>query len=406
MIAKKEDAPVIIVGAGLVGAAQALALAKHDIPSVVIDKSSADAVLQSGSDGRVSAISYASRLVLDYCGVWDDMASEAGPIDTILVTENHAVSDIVFDSAKEGDEPFGHMVANNLLRRVLLEQVMDHPAITLLSGETVSEVIQSPVLQVTTASGRQIAGELLIVADGRMSDLRNQLGIKARTFDYNQSAIVCTIGLEKIHHNQAVEWFFPAGPVALLPMYGGKRACIVWTEETLLAQHLVCLDTDEFMEELSRKIGTGYGKLSLESGIYSYPLSLSQAATSVAIRTAIIGDAAHAIHPIAGQGVNLGYRDVAVLTELLVDAQRSGQDPGNSLLLEHYRRWRHFDAVSMTATTDGLNRLFSNDFSVMRRLRRLGMAGFERSSILKSFFMQSAMGMSGDLPKMLADEAL
>lgn len=406
MVGSVLRSPIVIVGAGLVGAAQALALAKHDIPSVIIDKAQPDDVLKGAQDGRVSAISYASQHVLRYIDVWDQLAQDAGAIEKILVTENGRFSDILFDAQEEGDEPFGHMIPNLLLRRVLLQSVLDHPLVTVLSGDVIASLEREALVHVVTASGQAIDADLLVVADGRYSNVRDMVGVKARRFEYGQSAIVCTVKHEKPHEQTAVEWFFPVGPLALLPMHGGQHSCIVWTETSDMAAHFMQLDDAEFIEELQLKLGKQYGALTLQGRRYSYPLNLFQAESYIAERAAVIGDAAHAIHPIAGQGVNLGYRDVAVLTELLVDAVRAGQDIGAASMLEHYQRWRRFDATSMIATTDGLNRLFSNHSPIIRAVRRAGMAAFQRSGAVKSFFMQSAMGMSGDLPKILQGEVL
>jgi 2-octaprenyl-6-methoxyphenol hydroxylase len=398
------NTPVLIVGAGLVGAAQALALASEGIASTVVDKALPEEVLQAGYDGRVSAISYASTKVLSGIGVWDALRADAGAIDSILVTEGGRYSDILFDASEIGSEPFGYMVPNMLLRRVLLQAVLDHPSITYLGGQAVSEVaVEGACVRATLESGDALTASLLVVADGRYSSVRDAIGIKARKFDYHQQAIVCTVRHAKPHKNRAVEWFFSEGPLAILPMQGGHTSAIVWTEEEAMASHLVALDADDFAYDLAQKLGGLLGDFSMEGKRYCYPLNLFQAEALTAARAVLIGDAAHAIHPIAGQGVNLGYRDVGVLTEVLGDAVRSGQDIGSSAVLSHYQQWRRFDATSMTATTDILNRVFSSDGKVVKHMRRAGMAVFGRTDPLKSFFMHAAMGMEGDLPRMLRD---
>ncbi len=402
----QHKADVLIIGAGLVGAAQALALAQQGITSIVVDKAVPDDVLAGANDGRVSAISHASVLVLQSLGVWSELAAEAGPIDKILVREGGQFSDVTFDTAETGSEPFGYMVPNRLLRRVLLQVILDHEQVTCLCGDTVASLERHHTVQAVLTSGDTAEASLLVVADGRYSSVREMVGVKARRFEYGQNALVCTIRHERPHENTATEWFFPQGPLAILPMQGGQHACIVWTEETAMAEHLAALEPDIFLEELQRKLNGSIGDIALESRVYTYPLNLFQAEAYIADRTAIIGDAAHAIHPIAGQGVNLGYRDVAVLTELLVEACRNGQDMGGSMTLERYQRWRRFDATSMIAVTDGLNRLFSNRSSAARVLRRTGMRLFNKTLPVKFFFMDAAMGMAGDLPKMLRGEAL
>lgn len=405
-IAEHCRADTLIIGGGLVGAAQALALAEYEIRSVVVDKAKSADVLAAGYDGRVSAISHASVQLLKALGVWRELQRDAGPIETIRVTEGGRFSDVIFDSREESGEPFGYMVPNIRLRQVLLERVVNHPCITFLEGETLEAFRRDAVVEGSLASGQTVSAELLIIADGRYSSVREQVGVSARRFEYGQNALVTTISHSQPHEGCAVEWFFPAGPLAILPMRGGYHSCIVWTEKTALAEHLATLEREELQEELALKLNGMLGEIAVESPCFSYPLNLFQAERYTAERTAIIGDAAHAIHPIAGQGVNLGYRDVAVLTELLVEAVRHGQDPGNAALLAHYQRWRSFDATSMIAVTDGLNRLFSTESRVIGGLRRAGMGMFERVAPVKRFFMLSAMGMTGDLPKLLQGESL
>ncbi|TAE34945.1 MAG: 2-octaprenyl-6-methoxyphenyl hydroxylase [Alphaproteobacteria bacterium] len=398
---------VLIIGAGLVGAAQALALAHYGVRSVVVDKTPLDAVRAQGHDGRVSAISHASVQVLEHIDLWHKVEQEAGAIGSILVTEGGDFSDIHFDAAHVSDDPFGYMVANRSLRIALLEAVEEHPLITFIAEQTVADMVRDGgKVRATLTQGAIIEANLLIVADGRYSQVRDSLGIKARKFDYDQHAMVCTIAHNVHHQERAIEWFLPAGPLALLPMHGGHHSCIVWTERSRFAQHMIALDDATFTYELSRKLCGMLGTIEMVGGKYAYPLNLFQAERYTSERAVLIGDAAHAIHPIAGQGVNLGYRDVAVLTELLVDAMRLGQDIGNASIMQHYQQWRHFDATSMIAMTDGLNRIFSSDSKLVRPVRRLGMGLLNRIEPVKMFFMESAMGMTGDLPHMLRGERI
>lgn len=398
-----NNADVLIVGAGLVGSAQAIALAQSGISVAVIDKALPKQVLKAGYDGRVSAISHASTKILSYLNVWEKLTAQAGAIESILVTEGGDYSDIVFDSRDLGAEPFGYMVPNMFLRQVLLETLLANPLITYIGGDTVADLCVDTNVIATLESGSHITAKVLVIADGRYSQLRDKVGIKVRKFEYNQQAIVCTINHEIPHDNRAVEWFFSCGPLAILPMKGGQTSAIVWTEETAMADYLTGLEDDQFAYQLEQKLNGLLGKFTLAATRYCYPLNLFQAETYIAPRCVLIGDAAHAIHPIAGQGVNLGYRDVAVLTEILVDARAAGQDLGAATLLSHYQQWRRLDATSMSATTDILNRIFSSDSSLLRHVRRSGMAAFSRISPLKSFFMHSAMGMQGDLPRMLRE---
>ena len=404
MAAFKAD--VLIVGAGLVGSAQAIALAQNGISVIVVDKILPEHMVKSGYDGRVSAISHASTKILSYIGAWEEISVQAGPIESILVTEGGVFSDIVFESNALGSEPFGFMVPNMHLRNVLFEKMLANPLITYLGGESISQLERTAKVVATLTSGATITASLIVIADGRYSTLRDKVGIASRKYEYHQQAIVCTVAHEKPHLNRAVEWFFPEGPLAILPMKGGKTSAIVWTEETTMADYLTKMEEVDFTYHLSRKLNGMIGTFQLTGNRYCYPLNLFQAENYTAPRSVLIGDAAHAIHPIAGQGVNLGYRDVAVMTEILSDAARLGQDLGSPALLAHYQQWRRFDATSMTVTTDSLNRLFSSDSLWVRQVRRAGMAAFSRISPLKSFFMQAAMGMQGDLPRMLHAEAL
>ena len=403
---KLVHAPVLIVGAGLVGAAQALALAEYGIDCILLDKADLNKARHHYVDGRVSAISRASMEVLEHIGVWGDVVEDAGNIEKILVTENHKPSEIVFDAQAEGEEFFGAMVPNTLLRRALLEKAHHNPHITIISNDMIETIQRDSKVRIVTQYQQALEVDIVIVADGRYSKVRESIGITARKFEYDQSAIVCTVKHEKSHQRTAVEWFFPQGPLALLPMKDEHSSCIVLTEHTDMAEHLCAIPQEEFLEELQIKMQGAYGEIKLDSDRYSYPLNLFQAEAYSAHRALVIGDAAHAIHPIAGQGVNLGYRDVAVLTELLVDAFRTGQDLGSVSLAHHYERWRRFDAASMIATTDMLNRFFSNNSRVIRAVRRVGMRAFEKAAPVKSFFMMSAMGMEGDLPKMLQGQRI
>ncbi len=399
-------ASAIIIGAGLVGAAQALALAEYGIDCILLDRADLDDARKHHIDGRVSAVSKASIEILEHIHVWQHIADHAGNIEKILVTENHKPSEIVFDAEQEGEAFFGAMMPNTLLRRALLERVFESEHITIISNDTIETLLRGEKVQITTEQGKELTADILIVADGRYSQVRDSINIKARKYDYDQSAIVFTLKHEKSHERTAVEWFFPQGPLALLPMKDEHESCIVLTEQTDMAAHLCAVEEGEFLEELQIKMQDAYGKISLNSPRYSYPLNLFQAESYASHRAMVIGDAAHAIHPIAGQGVNLGYRDVAVLTELLVEAHRAGQDLGSLSIAEHYERWRRFDATSMIATTDGLNRFFSNNSRVIRTVRRAGMALFEKARPVKSFFMMAAMGMEGDLPKMLQGQRI
>jgi 2-octaprenyl-6-methoxyphenol hydroxylase len=395
----------LIVGAGLVGSAQALALAKCGISSIIVDKSDPQIAMQQSSDGRVSAISHASTKVLSYIGVWEELLAHACPIERIFVSEGKNFGNINF-AAEELGEPFGYMVENYRFKAALLRAVMRQPLIKLCAKTELQELQNHGIVRADLANGEEINAELLIVADGRYSLMREKIGIKAQKFEYGQTAIVCNIWHEKPHNNTATEWFFKAGPVAQLPMQGGHHSCIVWSEKDAMADYLMQLGEGEFLEELALLLNDAMGEIELAGGRFAYPLNLFQAEKYITENAVVIGDAAHAIHPIAGQGVNLGYRDVAALTEVLYEAKKNGTSIANDSVLNEYQRWRSFDAASMIATTDGLNRLFSNDSKIIGAIRKIGMAAFERATPIKGFFINTAMGMSGDLPKILQSESL
>jgi 2-octaprenyl-6-methoxyphenol hydroxylase len=400
-----HKADCLIIGAGLVGAAQAVALAKCGLSSVVVDKGDLQNQARQVSDGRVSAISHASTKVLNYVGVWEELLLEACPIEKIFVSEGKKHGNINFESS-ELDEPFGYMVENYRLKYALLNALTHEPLIKLCSRVELTEIENQQQVHGVLSNGELVQAELLIVADGRYSTVRDKIGIKARKFEYGQTAIVCNIWHEKSHNNQATEWFFKAGPLAQLPMRGEHHSCIVWSETDAMADYLMRLDEAQFLEELALLLNGAMGEISLSGKRFAYPLNLFQAEKYVAENAVVIGDAAHAIHPIAGQGVNLGYRDVAALTEVLYEAKKSGTSIADAQILSEYQRWRSFDAASMIATTDGLNRLFSNDSKLMGLFRQIGMGLFEKATPVKGFFIQTAMGMNGDLPKILQSETL
>ncbi len=406
----------LIIGGGLVGSAQAIALSKIGIKSVIIDKALSADVLQANFDGRASAISQSSVKVLTYINLWDKLQQQACPIEKILITEGKKSAKVHFDSDQVG-EPFGFMVRNTQLRQTLLGAVMADENITLLEGANIETLQHQPNISVALKCGKNITAELLIIADGRYSEFRSKVGIGHRKFEYGQDAIICNIHHKKNHDNVATEWFFAQGPLALLPMLddklldnniaenepikGGHHSCVVLTEKTAMAEHFMQLSDEDFLEEIALKLQGLMGDISLVGIRHRYPLNLFHAEKYIAPNTVLIGDAAHAIHPIAGQGVNLGYRDVAALTDILSEARLNGVALNDAHSLQQYQNWRSLDATRMVVVTDGLNRLFSNNSPSVRKLRQIGMSAFQRIPAAKSLFIETAMGMSGNLPQML-----
>ena len=399
---------IIIAGGGLVGNALAIALAQGGLEVTVVDPLPREQQIATAFDGRTSAISQASVRILSHIGVWQRVAPYAQAIHDIRVCEEEK-SGFVHYSDRDVGEPFGYIVENMHLRNGLFTALQAEPNITLRSPETVTGFINRPGhITAELGSGEQLHAPLLIAADGRLSGLRKFAGIKHRLIEYGQTAIVCVIDHALPHHGLALEKFYPSGPFAILPlkpMGNTHRSGIVWTESTEDAPNYLALSDDAFNAELQRRVGDPatcvWGEVKAVGKRFSYPLRLMYARDFVDERFALVGDAAHGVHPIAGQGVNLGYRDVAVLAELLIDQHRLGLDLGSETLLKRYERRRKLDSISMTVSTDLLTRLFSNDLPGMSLLRRTGLKGVERMPTLKKFFMRHAMGLIGNLPRMM-----
>lgn len=416
---KTQDTEVLIVGGGLIGTTLGAALATGGLETLLIDRQPPEAMTAAGFDGRASAIARGSQRVLAGLGLWDSVAAEAQPILDIRVSDGKVgggVSGLFlhYDYRAQGGEvaaPMGHIVENRALRRGLAVAAPRRKLTVLAPAELASLQRVRSGVEAELADGRRIRARLAVSAEGRTSKLRREAGIKTVGWSYPQVGIVGTLAHEKPHHGLAHEHFLPAGPFAVLPMIddaaGVHRSSLVWTERKALAPAMMELEEDDFAAELQRRFGDSLGRLSLYGGRrWAYPLSMMQAERYIDERLALIGDAAHVIHPIAGQGLNLGLRDVAALAECLVDAHRLGIDPGDALALERYQRWRRFDNFALMAVTDGLNRLYSNDLPPVRLARDLGMAAVNRLPGLKRFFMGHAMGLAGDLPRLIRGEAL
>ncbi len=406
------DTEIIVAGGGLVGNAIAIALAQGGLRVTVIDPLPREQQLQAAFDGRTSAISSASVRVLNHMGVWKHIAADAQPIHDIRVCDQDKPGYVHY-SDKDVGEPFGYIIENNVIRRGLYLGLEGEACIRVIRDKVVGYRTTATTATAELESGETITAPLLIAADGRFSKLRDQAGIPHRVISYDQTAIVCVIEHEQPHAGLALEKFYPAGPFAILPLVsheeGVHRSGIVWTEHDDDAPKFVALPEEEFTAELQRRVGavaTNYwGKVRVVGKRFAYPLKLMHADTFIAHRFVLVGDAAHGVHPIAGQGVNLGYRDVAVLAELLIDQHRLGLDLGAESVLKHYQRWRRFDSMTMTAGTDILNRLFSNRVPGLSLIRRAGMVAVNHMPPVKKYFMRHAMGLLGDLPRMMKDAA-
>lgn len=405
------ETDVAIVGGGLVGLTLALALARGGIASVVVDPETPALRAADAFDGRASAIALGSMRVLQGIGLWPSIAPDASPIRDIRVSDGDSSLFLHYDHREIGDEPFGYIVENRFTRRALYAALAMEPRVKLMAPEKALDVVSHAThADVALASGQILRARLVVACDGRPSPLRKAAGIGAVRWDYEQSGIVCSIRHEKPHDGIAHERFLPAGPFAVLPLNdaadGSHRASIVWTEKSELAKLFAGLPEDEFCDEIHERFGWGLGKIELAGPRWVYPLVFVQAKKFFEGRVALAGDAAHGIHPIAGQGFNLGLRDVAALAEVLVEGQRLGLDPGSAERLEAYARWRGLDTVSMSAVTDGLLRLFSNDIAPIKLARDLGLAAVQAVPPLKRLFMRHAMGTIGSLPRLMRGEPL
>ncbi len=407
---KKHRCEVLIVGGGLVGSTLCVALADAGVSTIIVDRDTVDTMTAPAFDGRASAIAAGSRDVLATLGVWDRIVENgvpaAEPILEIRVSDGASPLFLHYDFREIDEGPLGYIVENRLMRVALLGRLATLDVAIMLQGRNLVTLRRDPNrAEASLDDGTVISADLVIAADGRNSHIRRDACIGETQWGYGQTGIVCTIAHERPHRGVAQEHFLPAGPFAILPMTG-NRSSLVWTEHADLAPRIMALDEDGFADELSLRFGDYLGALTPVGPKFSYPLSLVHADSYVDNRLALVGDAAHAMHPIAGQGFNLGLRDVAALAEVIVDALRLGLDPGTTNVLERYQRWRHFDTVAMLAVTDGLNRLFSNDVAPIRVARDLGLAMVNQAPPLKRLFMRHAMGRVGDLPRLARGEKL
>jgi 2-octaprenyl-6-methoxyphenol hydroxylase len=397
----KIRADVSIIGGGLVGLSQAIALAQEGLSVHVVERTPYDMQHQAEFDGRASAVAWTSATLLKNTGVWKFLEKEAEPILAIHVQDENSPAIVHFDAMKDAQHPFGFMIENRYIRHALYQRASELPSITIHApSEADSITVQEHKTTVVLNTKKTIEAPLLLSAEGRKSKLREQMKIDTIHSSYNQTAIVCTIKHDLPHHGIAQELFLPIGPFAILPMTQ-NRCCLVWTESDNTAPMYLSLSDVEFKHEIAKRLGTSLGDFTLQGKPFSYPLTLLQAKRYIDKRFALVGDSAHGIHPIAGQGVNVGFRDVAALTELILETIRLGLDIGSTTMLERYQQWRRFDGVSMMMATDGLNRLFSNNILPIKLARRTGLAVVNAIPPLKKAFTNHAMGLSGELPKLL-----
>lgn len=405
------DVNVLVIGGGLVGLTLGIALANAGVSAAVVDRVSS-AVQRGGQfDGRASAIALGSWRIFDTIGLGPSLQNDSQPIRDIRVADG-SVSDgasplfLHFDHREIGEGPFGYMIENRAMRRALFDATLSLDELQVLAPNTVETLTRDASgVKVVLDDGRRIASRLLVAADGRRSAIRASAGIEARETRYSQTAIVATVRHERGHEGVAVEQFLPSGPFAMLPMTE-NRTSIVWTELHEHAGGYLALSDADFKDELGRRFGEWLGSIELEGPRFSYPLGFMQAERYTARRLVLAGDAAHVIHPIAGQGLNLGLRDVAALAEIIVDSHRLGLDVGDSPLLGRYERWRRFDNTVLAYATDGLNCLFSNNIGPLRLLRDAGLATVGNLPPVRRLLMRQAMGIFGKLPRLVRGEPL
>lgn len=403
---------ILIVGGGLNGPALALALAQGGLHVTVIDARPAPSRAEVGFDGRAYALAIASKRLLTVLGVWARVADNAQPILQIKTSDGRAGTGpapffLSFDAAEIEEGPMGFMLEDRHLYAAFLAAMQEDRRITLLSGETVvAQTTSASGVTVTLASGKTASARLLVGCDGRASGTAARAGIKRSGWGYGQTALVTAITHEKPHNGIAQQFFMPAGPLAILPLPGGHHSSIVWSETDATAAAIQALPDAEYLAALRPRFGDFLGKISLAGARFCYPLSLTLANSFIAPRLALAGDAAHGVHPIAGQGLNLGLRDVGALAQVLIEAARRGEDIGSADVLARYQIWRRFDSTALALGMDTVNRLFSNDNPILRVGRDLGLGVVNALPGLRRRFIRQAAGLSGDLPRLLAGQPI
>ena len=401
-----DSTDVIILGGGLVGLTLAIALNAHGLTSAVIDPLDPKKSLAAGFDGRASAIASASWRMLEAIGVAERLRPHGCAIHRIEVRDGLQVNALDFTTADD-DEPLGIMLENRVLRQVLRETALMTGGIALHMPDRVASVVRNETgVCATLTSGKQLKAPLLLACEGRNSPTREAAGIRVARWKYDHTAVISAFDHEKNHNNVAHEIFYPAGPFALLPLNPGTRSALVWTVSPKDAVGVLALSERAFLAEITKRAGGLLGEISLAAPRSTFPLGFHHAAHITGERLALVGDAAHGMHPIAGQGLNLGFRDVAALVEVLVEGARIGLDLGDAQLLSRYERWRSVDSLAVAVATDSLTRLFGIPGKSASAIRRFGLGAVQKLPPLKALFMAEARGSSGDLPKLLQGVAV
>ncbi|WP_378947459.1 UbiH/UbiF/VisC/COQ6 family ubiquinone biosynthesis hydroxylase [Paracoccus sp. R86501] len=401
---------VLIAGGGLNGPALALALSQAGLSVAVVDPRPAEARATDTFDGRAYALAVSSQRLLKALGLWDGLAPNSQPIRQVKASQGRAGEGAApfflhFDSAETEEGPVGHMLEDRFLYKALLNAMQG--TVTHLPGLAVTDQqVDQAGVTVTLSDGRQMQARMLVGADGRGSGVAKRAGITRRGWDYGQTALVAALDHDLPHDGVAQQYFMATGPLAILPL-PGNRSSVVWSETQANAQAILQLEDADFLSVLRPRFGDFLGDISLAGARFSYPLSLSLADRYAVARVALVGDAAHGVHPIAGQGLNLGLRDVAALAQVLVEATRRGEDIGSELVLQRYQSWRRFDATALALGMDSVNRLFATDNPVVSAVRGLGMGMVTAMPALRRGFMRQAAGLSVDpMPRLLTGRPL
>ena len=402
----KLDADILIVGGGLNGPALGLALADCGFDVTIVDAMPKGARGADDFDGRGYALALASQRLLSAIGVWPRVAAHSQPLLDIRISDGRAGEGpgpfvLEFDHAEIDEGPMGYMVEDRFLSRAFLDAVEAHPKITLIDQETVvAQEVGPASVALTLGSGKTLTGQIVVGCDGRRSGTCERAGIKRWGHDYGQTSLVCAVDHALPHNGAAHQFFMPPGPLAILPL-PGNQSSIVWTESHEDAARIQGLDDAGYLDELRPRFGSFLGEIGLAGKRFTYPLNLTVAEAFVSDRLALVGDAAHGMHPIAGQGLNAGLKDVATLAEVLALARRRGEDIGRIDVLERYQQWRRWDVMQMVGATELTNRLFSNDNPILRATRDIGLGVVNAFPGLRRGFIREAAGLTGDLPKLL-----
>jgi 2-octaprenyl-6-methoxyphenol hydroxylase len=400
-----HDVDVLIAGGGLNGTALALALASGGLSVAIVDPAPAAFRADAEFDGRSYALALTSQRLLKVLGIWSKVASEAQPILEIKVTDGRAGEGpsplmLEFDHAEIEEGPMGYMIEDRFLRRALLDGLSASERVTQIQGTVADHRAEEGSVVAQLGDGRLLRARVIVGSDGKTSPTAARAGIRRQGWRYGQTALVCAIAHERPHNGVAHQFFMPPGPLAILPL-PGNRSSIVWSESEANAARIQAMEDDGYLEVLRPRFGDFLGEIALAGKRWTYPLSLSMTVRFVGDRLALLGDAAHAMHPIAGQGLNAGLKDVAALAEVLADARRRGEDIGRPEVLERYERWRRFDTATLLLATDVFNRLFSNDNAFLRLARDLGLGAVNAMPGLRRRFIREAAGLTGDLPRLL-----